>query len=68
MRVNEHFADEMVKVLKPDDIVWVHRLSLDSAGQGAAPARAYEKTGWDFFCTHPCRRRKSSPPCPIMSI
>src|SRR6185312_13242158 len=24
LRVNEHFADEMVKVLKPDDLVWVH--------------------------------------------
>jgi trehalose 6-phosphate synthase len=28
MRVNEHFADEMVKVLKPDDIVWVHDYHL----------------------------------------
>ena len=28
MRVNEHFADELVKVLKPDDIVWVHDYHL----------------------------------------
>ena len=28
LRVNEHFADEMVKVLKPDDIVWVHDYHL----------------------------------------
>jgi trehalose 6-phosphate synthase len=28
MRVNEHFADEMVKVLRPDDIVWVHDYHL----------------------------------------
>lgn len=28
MRVNEHFADELVKVLKSDDIVWVHDYHL----------------------------------------
>ncbi|HXS06338.1 MAG TPA: trehalose-6-phosphate synthase, partial [Rhizomicrobium sp.] len=28
LRVNEHFADEMVKVLKPDDLVWVHDYHL----------------------------------------
>jgi trehalose 6-phosphate synthase len=28
MRVNEHFADEMAKVLKPDDVVWVHDYHL----------------------------------------
>lgn len=28
MRVNEHFADELAKVLKPDDIVWVHDYHL----------------------------------------
>jgi trehalose 6-phosphate synthase len=28
MRVNEHFADELVKVLQPDDIVWVHDYHL----------------------------------------
>ena len=28
LRVNDHFADEMVKVLKPDDIVWVHDYHL----------------------------------------
>ena len=28
LRVNEHFADELVKVLKPDDIVWVHDYHL----------------------------------------
>ncbi len=28
LRVNEHFADEMVKVLKPDDVVWVHDYHL----------------------------------------
>ena len=28
VRVNEHFADELVKVLKPDDIVWVHDYHL----------------------------------------
>ena len=39
LRVNEHFADELAKVLKPADIVWVHRLSSHSAGQGAARPR-----------------------------
>jgi trehalose 6-phosphate synthase len=28
LRVNEHFADELVKVLGPDDIVWVHDYHL----------------------------------------
>ncbi len=28
LRVNEHFADEMAKVLKPDDVVWVHDYHL----------------------------------------
>ena len=27
-RVNDHFADELAKVLKPDDIVWVHDYHL----------------------------------------
>lgn len=28
LRVNEHFADEITKVLEPDDIVWVHDYHL----------------------------------------
>ncbi|MEO8300864.1 MAG: trehalose-6-phosphate synthase [Rhizomicrobium sp.] len=28
LRVNEHFADELVKVLEPDDVVWVHDYHL----------------------------------------
>ena len=28
LRVNDHFADQLVKVLKPDDIVWVHDYHL----------------------------------------
>jgi trehalose 6-phosphate synthase len=28
LRVNDHFANEMAKVLKPDDIVWVHDYHL----------------------------------------
>ncbi|HKQ44886.1 MAG TPA: trehalose-6-phosphate synthase [Rhizomicrobium sp.] len=28
LRVNEHFGDELAKVLKPDDIVWVHDYHL----------------------------------------
>jgi trehalose 6-phosphate synthase len=28
LRVNEHFADELTKVLEPDDIVWVHDYHL----------------------------------------
>jgi trehalose 6-phosphate synthase len=28
LRVNDHFAKEMAKVLKPDDIVWVHDYHL----------------------------------------
>ena len=28
LRVNDHFADELAKVLQPDDIVWVHDYHL----------------------------------------
>jgi trehalose 6-phosphate synthase len=28
LRVNEHFADQLAKVLKPEDIVWVHDYHL----------------------------------------
>ena len=28
MRVNEHFASELTKVLRPDDVVWVHDYHL----------------------------------------
>jgi len=28
LRVNEHFADELAKVLEPDDVVWVHDYHL----------------------------------------
>ena len=28
LRVNEHFADELAKVLAPDDVVWVHDYHL----------------------------------------
>jgi trehalose 6-phosphate synthase len=28
LRVNEHFADELVKALRPDDLVWVHDYHL----------------------------------------
>ena len=28
LRVNEHFADELARILRPDDIVWVHDYHL----------------------------------------
>ena len=28
LRVNEHFADELHKLLQPDDVVWVHDYHL----------------------------------------
>ena len=40
LRVNEHFADQLAKVLKPDDIVWVHDyhlIPLAKALRGAGP-------------------------------
>jgi len=33
-RVNEQFADELAKVLKPDDIIWVHDYHLIPLAQG----------------------------------
>ena len=28
LRVNDHFADELHKILRPDDVVWVHDYHL----------------------------------------
>ena len=65
LRVNEHFADELAKVLKPDDIVWVHDYHLIPLAK-ALRARGPDTTASAFSCTSRCRRRKSSPPCPTM--
>ena len=66
LRVNEHFAAELDKVLEPDDIVWVHDYHLRAAGEGAAAARP-PTTASASSSISQCRRRKSSPPCPTMS-
>ena len=67
MRVNEHFADQLAKVLRPDDIVWVHDYHLIPLAPYSC-GRADLSTGSAFSCKSRCRSRKSLPPCPITSI
>jgi trehalose 6-phosphate synthase len=40
MRVNRHFAAELHKLLKADDVVWVHDYHLLPRGEGTSPARS----------------------------
>ena len=40
LRVNRHFANELSKILRPDDLVWVHDYHLIPIADGAAAARA----------------------------
>jgi trehalose 6-phosphate synthase len=46
LRVNEHFADEMVKVLKPDDIVWVHDYHLIPLAKALRARGLHNKVGF----------------------
>lgn len=46
MRVNEHFADELVKVLKPDDIVWVHDYHLIPLAKALRARRLENRIGF----------------------
>jgi len=64
LRVNEHFADELVKVLGPDDIVWVHDYHLIPLAKALRARGLNNRIG--FFLHIPLPPRKSSPPCPIM--
>ena len=52
-RVNEHFATELEKVIKEDDLIWIHDyhlIPIASVLRGAAMPIA-----WDSFCTCPSR-------------
>jgi Glycosyltransferase family 20 len=51
LRVNDHFARELHKVLRPDDFIWVHDLSPDAARQGTA--RAWAQESHRLFPSHP---------------
>ena len=42
LRVNDHFARELHKVLKPDDLVWVHDYHLIPLAKALARARPQE--------------------------
>lgn len=46
MRVNEHFADELAKVLKPDDIVWVHDYHLIPLAKALRARRLENRIGF----------------------
>ena len=42
MRVNEHFASELDKLLRPDDVVWVHDYHLIPLARAVTRARTQE--------------------------
>lgn len=46
MRVNEHFADELTKVLEPDDIVWVHDYHLIPLAKALRARRLENRIGF----------------------
>ena len=46
MRVNEHFADELAKVLKPDDIVWVHDYHLIPLAKAMRERNLHNRVGF----------------------
>ena len=62
MRVNEHFANELDKMLRPDDLVWVHDYHLIPLAK-ALRARGHQEPHRLSSCTFPVRRRKCSPRC-----
>jgi trehalose 6-phosphate synthase len=46
LRVNEHFADELAKVLEPDDIVWVHDYHLIPLAKALRERNLHNKVGF----------------------
>ncbi len=46
LRVNEHFADELAKVLKPDDIVWVHDYHLIPLAKAMRERSLHNRVGF----------------------
>ena len=64
-RVNEYFANHLEKLLKPDDVIWVHDYHLIRSPRRCATAAT--RTGSAFSSISRVRRRKSSPRCPITS-
>jgi trehalose 6-phosphate synthase len=57
LRVNEHFASELHKILRPDDIIWVHDYHLLTLAK-ALRERGHNNPSASFF-TSPARPRKS---------
>ena len=46
LRVNKHFADELAKVLKPDDIVWVHDYHLIPLAKALRERNMHNRVGF----------------------
>ncbi len=46
LRVNEHFADELAKVLKPDDVVWVHDYHLIPLAKALRERNLHNRIGF----------------------
>ena len=59
------FASDLEKVLRPDDVVWVHDYHLIPLAKALRERGHKNRIG--FFLHIPCRRRKSSPRCPTTS-
>ena len=54
MRVNEQFATELHKILRPDDVVWVHDYHLIPLAK--LFANSVIETGLDFSIIFPFHR------------
>ena len=53
LRVNEHFAEELDKVLKPDDIVWVHDYHLIPLAKALRARRRDNRIGFFLHIPFP---------------
>jgi len=60
-RVNDHFATELEKIIREDDLIWVHDYHLIPIADALRRRGHANRIG--FFLHVPMRPRKSLPPC-----
>ena len=65
VRVNQYFASHLEKLLRPDDVLWVHDYHLMPLAKACAIADI--RTRSVFSSIFHSRRRKSSRLCQIMT-
>ena len=56
MRVNEHFATQLEKIIEPDDLIWVHDYHLIPIADALRRRGHTNRIG--FFFTSQCRPRR----------